>query len=164
MRASLVSREVIADSIELVCRGHLFDGLVQLVRLRQDESRRGDGDRAPRHPGDRLLHRLDRARASTGSARSRSGTSTRGSAPTRQGRSRDAELHELESAACPGAGRLRRAVHGEHDVDDPRLPRALAARRERHPGDARRRRRRPPTRSAGSPCSSCATTSRRARS
>src|SRR3954463_16546254 len=31
MRASLVSREVIADSIELVARGHLFDGLVVLV-------------------------------------------------------------------------------------------------------------------------------------
>jgi dihydroxy-acid dehydratase len=31
MRASLVSREVITDSIELVARGHLFDGLVCLV-------------------------------------------------------------------------------------------------------------------------------------
>jgi len=31
MRASLISREVIADSIELVCRGNLFDGLVVLV-------------------------------------------------------------------------------------------------------------------------------------
>ena len=31
MRASLISREVIADSIELVARGHLFDGLVVLV-------------------------------------------------------------------------------------------------------------------------------------
>ncbi|MCP9484495.1 MAG: dihydroxy-acid dehydratase [Gaiellaceae bacterium MAG52_C11] len=31
MRASLVSREVIADSIELVARGHHFDGLVCLV-------------------------------------------------------------------------------------------------------------------------------------
>jgi dihydroxy-acid dehydratase len=31
MRASLVSREVIADSIELVCRGHRFDGLVCVV-------------------------------------------------------------------------------------------------------------------------------------
>src|ERR687895_1464926 len=31
MRASLASREVIADSIELVARGHLFDGLVCLV-------------------------------------------------------------------------------------------------------------------------------------
>jgi dihydroxy-acid dehydratase len=31
MRASLVSREVIADSIELVARGHLFDGIVCIV-------------------------------------------------------------------------------------------------------------------------------------
>jgi dihydroxy-acid dehydratase len=31
MKASLVSREVIADSIELVGRGHLFDGMVALV-------------------------------------------------------------------------------------------------------------------------------------
>src|SRR5207342_1499775 len=31
MKASLVSREVVADSIELVTRGHLFDGLVCLV-------------------------------------------------------------------------------------------------------------------------------------
>jgi dihydroxy-acid dehydratase len=31
MRASLVSREVIADSIELMCRGHMFDAVVTLV-------------------------------------------------------------------------------------------------------------------------------------
>ena len=31
MKASLVSREVITDSIELVCRGHSFDGLVMIV-------------------------------------------------------------------------------------------------------------------------------------
>src|SRR5215472_4929125 len=31
MKASLVSREVIADSIELVGRGHLFDAMVALV-------------------------------------------------------------------------------------------------------------------------------------
>ncbi|HTS57818.1 MAG TPA: dihydroxy-acid dehydratase [Terriglobales bacterium] len=31
MRASLVSREIIADSIELVCRGQLFDALICLV-------------------------------------------------------------------------------------------------------------------------------------
>jgi dihydroxy-acid dehydratase len=30
MKCSLVSREVVADSIELVCRGHLFDGVVAL--------------------------------------------------------------------------------------------------------------------------------------
>src|SRR6266478_9182994 len=31
MKASLVSREVIADSIELVVRGHMFDGIIALV-------------------------------------------------------------------------------------------------------------------------------------
>jgi len=31
MKSSLVSREVIADSIELVARGHMFDGIVALV-------------------------------------------------------------------------------------------------------------------------------------
>jgi dihydroxy-acid dehydratase len=31
MKASLISREVIADSIELVARGHLFDGLVVIT-------------------------------------------------------------------------------------------------------------------------------------
>ena len=31
MKSSLISREVIADSIELVCRGHLFDGLVAIT-------------------------------------------------------------------------------------------------------------------------------------
>src|SRR5947199_10632604 len=30
MKASLISREVIADSIELVARGHLFDAVVAL--------------------------------------------------------------------------------------------------------------------------------------
>ena len=30
MKTSLVSREVIADSIELVARGHLFDGIIAL--------------------------------------------------------------------------------------------------------------------------------------
>src|ERR1017187_5327415 len=31
MKASLVSRDIIADSIELVARGHMFDGVIALV-------------------------------------------------------------------------------------------------------------------------------------
>ncbi len=48
---SLISREVIADSIELVApRPHVRRaGLPR--RLRQDDPGRGDGARAPRHPG-----------------------------------------------------------------------------------------------------------------
>ncbi len=33
------------------------------------------------------------------------------------------ELHELEGVACPGAGRVRRPVHREHDVHRARFPR-----------------------------------------
>src|SRR3954454_9941650 len=31
MKASLVSRDLIADSIELLARGHMFDGIIALV-------------------------------------------------------------------------------------------------------------------------------------
>ena len=62
MKASLVSREVIADSIELVARGHMFDGIVALVGLRQDHSRRRHGAAAPQCPRRRALRRLHPAR------------------------------------------------------------------------------------------------------
>ena len=48
MKASLVSREVIADSIELVARGHLFDARRRALGLRQDDPRLRDGARAAR--------------------------------------------------------------------------------------------------------------------
>ena len=50
MKTSLVSREVIADSIELVARGHLFDAHRLHQRLRQDDPRDRHGARPPRHP------------------------------------------------------------------------------------------------------------------
>ena len=86
MRASLVSREVIADSIELVARGHLFDGLVQLVACDKTNPGGGDGGRPARHPRRSSPTPARSPPASTGSARSRSVTSTRASAPTRPAR------------------------------------------------------------------------------
>ena len=61
MRASLVSREVIADSIELVARGNGFDGLVVLVGC--DKTIPGGVMALARLnvPGRRALRRLDRA-------------------------------------------------------------------------------------------------------
>ncbi len=59
MRASLVSRELIADSIELVASAHAFDALVTISRLRQDDPGDGDGARAPEHPRPDALRRLD---------------------------------------------------------------------------------------------------------
>ena len=104
MRASLISREVIADSIELVCAGHLLRRPRLPRRLRQDAARRRDGARAARHPG---------ARSST-TARSRPAASD-GHDVTIQdvfeaigaraaGKMTDEDVHELESCACPGAG------------------------------------------------------------
>ena len=62
MKASLVSREVIADSIELVARGHLFDALVALVGC--DKTIPGAAMALARLdiPGVDALRRLDRAR------------------------------------------------------------------------------------------------------
>ena len=103
MRASLVSREVIADSIELVARGHLFDGLVCLVGC--DKTIPGAAMALARLdiPGLVLYN------GSTAPGR------YRGHDVTIQdvfevvgahaaGRVGPEEVHALESVACPGAG------------------------------------------------------------
>ena len=163
MRASLVSREVIADSIELVARGHMFDGLVCLVgcdktipaavmalaRLDLPGLALYNGSIAPGPLQGRRRHDPGRLR---GRRRARRGhDERRGGARARERR-------------LPGSGRMRRAVHGEHDVDGARLPRHLARRPERDPGAAPDARTRRPTRPGGSRCGSSATTSGRRRS
>jgi dihydroxy-acid dehydratase len=103
MRASLVSREVIADSIELVARGHLFDGLVCLV---------GCDKTIP--AAVMALCRLDvpglvlyNGSIAPGRFRGRDVTIQdvfEGVGAHAAGSMSPAELHELESVACPGAG------------------------------------------------------------
>ncbi|HZQ80570.1 MAG TPA: dihydroxy-acid dehydratase [Gaiellaceae bacterium] len=103
MRASLVSREVIADSIELVARGHLFDGLVVIV---------GCDKTIP--AGVMALARLDLPGLVLYSGSIAPGR-YRGKDVTIQdvfevvgahaaGKASDEDVHELESVACPGAG------------------------------------------------------------
>ena len=82
MKTSLVSREVIADSIELVARGHLFDGVIALSRLRQDHPGHGHGAGPPRPAPAHALRRLDPAGHASRAATSRSWTSSRRSART----------------------------------------------------------------------------------
>jgi dihydroxy-acid dehydratase len=103
MRASLVSREVIADSIELVTRGNGFDGLVVLVgcdktipggvmalaRLNVPGVLLYGGSIAPGHWHDRSVTIQDVFEAVGAHA---AGTIT------------DADLSRLEADACPGAG------------------------------------------------------------
>jgi dihydroxy-acid dehydratase len=103
MRASLVSREVIADSIELVARGHLFDGLVCLV---------GCDKTIP--AAVMALCRLDvpglvlyNGSIAPGRFRGRDVTIQdvfEGVGAHAAGTMSPADLHELESVACPGAG------------------------------------------------------------
>ena len=97
-------REVIADSIELVARGHLFDARGRPQRLRQDDSRHGHGAVPARRAQRDALRRLDPARPLPGprrddhrrlrgrSARTRSADDRRGAAPSSR------------RVASPGAG------------------------------------------------------------
>ena len=135
MRASLVSRDLIADSIELVARGHLFDGLVCIVgcdktipaavmalaRLDLPGLVLYNGSIAPGRFRGRDVTIQDVFEAVGAHA---AGTMSEG------------ELHALESAACPGRRRVRRPVHREHDGDGARLPRRQRAGAERGAGDA----------------------------
>jgi dihydroxy-acid dehydratase len=103
MKASLVSREVIADSIELVARGHMFDGIVALVAC--DKTIPGaamallrlnipgivlyGGSILPGHHKGHDITIQDVFEAVGANA---------------AGRMSDAELLEIENSACPGAG------------------------------------------------------------
>ena len=103
MRASLVSREVIADSIELVARGNGFDGLVVLVgcdktipaaamalaRLNTPGLVLYGGSIAPGRWDGREVTIQDVFEAVGANA---------------AGRMSDGDLCALESVACPGAG------------------------------------------------------------
>ena len=62
MRASLVSRELIADSIELVCRGQMFDAVVCVVGCDKTIPAGCNGPGAVEYSGTGALRRHDRAR------------------------------------------------------------------------------------------------------
>src|SRR5271169_5468252 len=103
MKASLVSREVIADSIELVARGHMFDGIVALVACDKTIPGAGmallrlnvpgvilyGGSILPGRWRNRDITILDVFEAMGANA---------------AGKISDDELLEIENHACPGAG------------------------------------------------------------
>ena len=88
MRASLVSREVIADSVETVMHAERFDALVAFGRLRQEPARDDDGRRTAQRAVGVRLRRLDHAGAPQRARRSTSSACSRLSAPARRARSR----------------------------------------------------------------------------
>ncbi len=103
MKASLISREVVADSIELVVRGHLFDGVVALsgcdktipgtvmalLRLNLPSLMLYGGSIAPGRFDGRAVTIQDVFEAVGACA---------------AGRMSLADLHRLEDVACPGPG------------------------------------------------------------
>jgi dihydroxy-acid dehydratase len=103
MKASLVSREVIADSIELVARGHLFDAVLCVVGCDKTIPGAAMGLSRLDIPG--LL--LYGGSIAPGRFRGRDVTIQdvfEAIGAHEAGRIGDAELQEMEEVACPGAG------------------------------------------------------------
>jgi dihydroxy-acid dehydratase len=103
MKASLVSREVVADSIELVVRGHLLDGLVCLVGC--DKTIPGAAMAMARLDVPGLV--LYNGTIYPGTYKGRDLTIVsvfEAVGAYRAGKLSIEELYDIESAACPGAG------------------------------------------------------------
>jgi dihydroxy-acid dehydratase len=103
MKASLVSREVIADSIERVMRGHLLDGLVCLVGC--DKTIPGAAMALARLDVPGLI--LYNGTIYPGAYKGRDLTIVsvfEAVGAYRAGKIDLQELYDIESAACPGAG------------------------------------------------------------
>jgi dihydroxy-acid dehydratase len=103
MKASLVSREVIADSIELLGRGHMFDAMVALVGC--DKTIPGGAMALIRlnvpgillYGGSIAAGRFQGHDVTVGDVYEAIGAYA-------AGKMTDAELKDLEDHACPGAG------------------------------------------------------------
>src|ERR1700738_1693319 len=103
MKASLVSREVIADSIELVCRGQMFDAAVCIVGCDKTIPAAAMALARMNLPG--LV--LYGGTIAPGNYRGKDGTIQdvfEAVGANAAGKITDQELHELENVACPGAG------------------------------------------------------------
>ncbi len=103
MRASLVSRELIADSIELVCRGQMFDAVVCVVGCDKTIPAAGMALARMNLPGVVLYG----GTIAAGSYRGKDVTIQdvyEAIGANLAGKMSDSELKELEDVACPAAG------------------------------------------------------------
>ena len=103
MKTSLISREVIADSIELVTRGHMFDAVICLVGC--DKTAPGAAMALARLDIPGML--LYGGSIAPGRYKGRDITIQdvfEGVGAAHAGKITDDDLRELEDAACPGAG------------------------------------------------------------
>src|SRR2546423_10705263 len=101
MRASLVSRELIADSIELVCRGQMFDAVVCVVGCDKTIPAAGMALARMNLPGIVLYG----GTIAPGNYRGKDVTIQdvyEAIGANAAGKLTDKELHELANVACPG--------------------------------------------------------------
>jgi dihydroxy-acid dehydratase len=104
MKASLVSREVIADSIELVVRGHLLDGLVCIVGCDKTVPAAAMALGRLDVPGLALYSGTIYPGVVKGVRNATVVTVFEAIGAYRAGTITLDELHEVENAACPGPG------------------------------------------------------------
>jgi dihydroxy-acid dehydratase len=104
MKASLISREVIADSIELVVRGHLLDGLVCIVGCDKTVPAAAMALGRLDVPGVVLYSGTIYPGVYKGQRSATVVTVYEAIGAYRAGKITLDELHEIENAACPGAG------------------------------------------------------------
>ena len=104
MRYSLVSREVIADSIETVAGAEGFDGLVAIGGCDKNMPALRHGDRAARSPGGLRLRRHHPARALARASRWTSSRCSRRWGSTPPGGSPTPTWPTSSSTPVPGAG------------------------------------------------------------
>jgi dihydroxy-acid dehydratase len=104
MKASLISREVIADSIELVVRGHLLDGLVCIVGCDKTVPAAAMALGRLDVPGVVLYSGTIYPGIYKGRRNATVVTVYEAIGAYRAGKISLDELHEIENAACPGPG------------------------------------------------------------
>ena len=104
MKASLISREVIADSIELVVRGHLLDGLVCLVGCDKTIPAAAMALGRLDVPGLVLYNGTIYPGIYKGQRNATVVTAYEAIGAYQAGKITLDELYEVENAACPGAG------------------------------------------------------------
>ena len=104
MKASLISREVIADSIELVVRGHLLDGVVCLVGCDKTIPAAAMALGRLDVPGLILYNGTIYPGVYKGQRNATVVTAYEAIGAYQAGKITLDELYEVENAACPGAG------------------------------------------------------------
>ncbi len=125
MKASLVSRDLIADSIELVARGHMFDGIIALVAC--DKTIPGAAMALLRLNTPGVIFYGGSICRATQRARPHYSGRVRGGRRQRRGQDVGRRISGHRELRVSGRGRLRRPVHRQYHGDRDGADRSFSA-------------------------------------